>query len=81
MCLACEMDGEMDGWWFAAMEAQAHAAAEVVPLATLPSLPEALGKGGAAHRESAGPLPEEGGGSLLDARAAPRFACEETQAE
>jgi hypothetical protein len=81
MCLACEMDG----WWFAAMEAQAHAAAEVVPLATLPSLPEALGEGGAAHREPAGllpnPPPEEGGGSLLDARAAPRFACEETQAE
>jgi hypothetical protein len=76
MCLACEMDG----WWFAAMEAQAHAAAEVVPLATLPPLPEALGKEGAAHRESAGPLPEEGGG-LPDARAAPRFACKETQAE
>jgi hypothetical protein len=63
MCLACEMDGEMDRLWFAAMEAQAHAAAEVVPLATLP------------------PLPEEGGGSVPDARAAPRFACEETQAE
>jgi hypothetical protein len=61
MCLACEMDG----WWFAAMEAQARPAAEVVPLATL--LPN--------------PPPEEGGGSLPDVRAAPRFACEETQAE
>jgi hypothetical protein len=60
MCLACEMDG----WWFAAMEAQAHAAARAVPPATFPPLPE-----------------EEGGERLPDARAAPRFACEETQAE
>jgi hypothetical protein len=74
MCLACEMDG----WWFAAMEARAHAVAEV-------GLPEGLKEGGAADRESAGPLPnplpEEAGGSLPDARAVPRFACEETQAE
>jgi hypothetical protein len=27
------------------------------------------------------PSPEEGGGSYPDARATPRFACEETQAE
>jgi hypothetical protein len=82
MCLACEMDGQMDGWWFAAMEARAHAAAQAVPPATLPLLSEGLGEGGAAHRESAGPLPNpEGVGSLPDARAAPRFACEETQAE
>jgi hypothetical protein len=62
MCLACEMDGEMDRLWFAAMDARAHAAAQAVPPATLPP-------------------PEEGGGSYPDARATPRFACEETQAE
>jgi hypothetical protein len=45
MCLACEMDGEMDRLWFAAMEARAHAAAEVVPPATLIPPPEEAGGG------------------------------------
>jgi hypothetical protein len=63
MCLACEMDGEMDRLWFAGMEARAHAAAQPVPPA--PLLPQ----------------PDGEGGSLPDARAAPRFACEETPAE
>jgi hypothetical protein len=83
MCLACEMDG----LWFAAMEARARAVtAEGSPQAALPPLPE----GGRVREGVAGgvlrprgepadlhpdPPPEEGGGS-----AARRFSCEETPA-
>ena len=84
MCLACEMDG----LWFAAMEARARVvAAEALPQATLLPLPEGgrVGEGVAdgvlrPRGESADlhpdPPPEEGGGS-----AARRFSCEETPAE
>jgi hypothetical protein len=84
MCLACEMDG----LWFAAMEARARAVtAEGSPQAALPPLPEGgrVGEGVAGgvlrpRGESAdphpNPPPEEGGGS-----AARRFSCEETPAE
>jgi hypothetical protein len=78
MCLACEMDE----WWFAAMEAQARAAAEAEPQPTLLPLSEGgrVGEGVDARGASAGLLPnpplQKGGGSNP-----PRFACEETQAE
>jgi hypothetical protein len=92
MCLACEMDG----LWFAAMEARASAAiaAEALPQATLPPLPEGgrVGEGVASgvhgpRGEWAGPLPDPGGGGSppaerldLNTKPPPRFSCEETPA-
>ena len=92
MCLACEMDG----LWFAAMEARARAVtAEALPQATLPPLPEGgrVGERVASgvhgpRGESAGALPDpppQGvGGSpppeRLDTKPTPRFSCEETPA-
>ncbi len=93
MCLACEMDA----WWFASMEAHARtAAAEAGAQAQSPSRENgsvAEGSEGGKPGDRAEPHPnsppEDGGRApphtiearQRDAPTAPRFACEETQAE
>jgi hypothetical protein len=79
MCLACDMEG----LWFAVMEARAAAGAESAPQPDDPLLPPPEEGGGSASAEGVSNESAPNEGARQGQRVAPprRFACEETPAE